>query len=122
MNPLLIRFLKYQLVILFGLIIVSFLTAAALGVQLDISSLTQDLDFQWKAGDLGGVATGAGLAIGLAGLGAGIGMGTASSAIIGAITEKPEMFGKTLIFVVLIEAVAIYGLVISFLLLQKLPA
>lgn len=119
MNPLFTRFLKYQLFILIGLIVVSFMTAAAFGINLDINSIAQ---VEWKAGDIGGVATGAGLAIGLAGLGAGIGMGTASSAIIGAITEKPEMFGKTLIFVVLIEAVAIYGLVISFLLLQKLPS
>jgi V/A-type H+-transporting ATPase subunit K len=110
------RFLKYQIVILLGLIVISFLTAAALGVPLDINSFTQ-----LGVGDYVNIAIGAGLAIGLAGLGAGICMGTASSAIIGAITEKPEMFGKTLIFVVLIEAIAIYGLVISFLLLQQLP-
>ncbi|MHA1911843.1 MAG: ATP synthase subunit C [Candidatus Kariarchaeaceae archaeon] len=57
----------------------------------------------------------AGLAIGLAGLGAAIGMGQAGSAAIGAISEKPELFGKALIFVVFIEAVAIYGLLISIL-------
>ena len=61
---------------------------------------------------------GAGLAIGLAGLGAGLGMGTASAAAIGAIAEKPEMFSKTLIFIVFIEAIAIYGLVIAFMLLM----
>ena len=60
---------------------------------------------------------GAGLAIGLAGLGAGIGMGTAGAAAIGAITEKPETFGRAIIFLVFIEAVAIYGLVIAILLL-----
>jgi V/A-type H+-transporting ATPase subunit K len=58
---------------------------------------------------------GAGLAVGLAGLGAAIGMGQAGSAAIGAISEKPELFGKTIIFVVFIEAVAIYGLLISIL-------
>ncbi len=61
---------------------------------------------------------GAGLAIGLAGLGAGIGMGTASAAAIGAIAEKPEVFTKTLIFIVFIEAIAIYGLVIAFMILM----
>jgi len=58
---------------------------------------------------------GAGLAVGLAGLGAALGMGQAGSAAIGAISEKPELFGKTIIFVVFIEAVAIYGLLISIL-------
>ncbi len=60
---------------------------------------------------------GAALAIGLAGAGAGLGLGTTGAAAIGAISEKPEMFGKTLVFVVLVETIAIYGLLISLLLL-----
>ncbi len=63
-----------------------------------------------------GLALGAGLALGLAGVGAAIGMGTASAAALGAITEKPETFGKSILYVVFIEAVAIYGFVIAFLL------
>lgn len=59
---------------------------------------------------------GAGLAVGLAGIGSGIGMGIAGSSAIGAITEKPEVFGKAFLFIVLIEAVAIYGLLVSILL------
>lgn len=68
-----------------------------------------------------GIAIGAGLAVGLAGVGAALGMGTASAAALGAITEKPETFGKSILYVVFIEAVAIYGLVISFLLLGYIP-
>ena len=68
-------------------------------------------------GDTGAKYIGAGLAVGLAGIGAGIGLGTAGAAAIGAISEKPEVFGKSLIFVVLVEAIAIYGLLISLLLL-----
>jgi F0F1-type ATP synthase membrane subunit c/vacuolar-type H+-ATPase subunit K len=60
-----------------------------------------------------GIAIGAGLAIGLAGGGAAIGLGTAASAAIAAITEKEEMFGKALIFVVLIEGIAIFGFLIA---------
>jgi V/A-type H+-transporting ATPase subunit K len=66
---------------------------------------------------IGGLAIGAGLALGLAGVGAGLGMGTASAAALGAITEKPETFGKSILYVVFIEAVAIYGFVIAFLLI-----
>lgn len=60
---------------------------------------------------------GAGLAVGLAGVGAGIGIGTAGAASIGAIAEKPEMFGKTMIYVAFAEAVAIYGLLIALMIL-----
>ena len=68
-----------------------------------------------------GLAIGAGLAIGLAGIGASLGMGTASAAALGAITEKPETFGKSILYVVFIEAVAIYGFVIAFLLIGYVP-
>jgi len=70
----------------------------------------------------GDIAVGAGLAIGLAGLGAGVGMGNASAAAIGAITEKPEVFGKSMIFIVMMEAIAIYGLVIAILLFGEVGA
>jgi V/A-type H+-transporting ATPase subunit K len=115
MNPKLKTFLKMQLLILGSAFIFGIFTLGGLGGSASTSALSA-----LGAGDYGGIATGAGLAIGLAGLGAGVGMGTAGAAAIGAITEKPEVFGKSLIYVVLIEAVAIYGLVISFLLIQQL--
>ncbi|MFW9922952.1 MAG: ATP synthase subunit C [Candidatus Thorarchaeota archaeon] len=62
------------------------------------------------------IAIGAGLAIGLAGTGAGIGLGTAAASAAAAITEKPESFGKLLVLLALIEAIAIYGFVIAFVL------
>ncbi|OFV67909.1 MAG: ATPase, F0/V0 complex, subunit C [Candidatus Syntrophoarchaeum caldarius] len=69
----------------------------------------------------GMAALGAGLAIGIAGLGAGIGVGTSGAAAVAASAEKPEMFGKAIIFVALAEAVAIYGLLVAFLLYTKVP-
>jgi len=68
-----------------------------------------------------GIAVGAGLAVGLAGIGGGLGMGTASAAALGAITEKPETFGKSILYVVFIEVIAIYGFVIAYMLLGYLP-
>ncbi|MEM1597275.1 MAG: ATP synthase subunit C [Pyrobaculum sp.] len=59
---------------------------------------------------------GAGLAVGLAGLGAGIGVGIAGAAAISALVEKPEERVWYLIFIALAEAIAIYGLLISILL------
>ncbi|MFN3804093.1 MAG: ATP synthase subunit C [Pyrobaculum sp.] len=60
---------------------------------------------------------GAGLAVGLAGLGAGIGVGIAGAAAISAYIEKPEEKVWYLIFIALAEAIAIYGLFISLLLI-----
>jgi ATP synthase subunit C. len=60
---------------------------------------------------------GAGLAIGLTGLGAGIGLGLAGAAAISALVEKPQERIWYLIFVALAEAIAIYGLLISIIIL-----
>ncbi|ATZ61580.2 MAG: hypothetical protein BME93_05880 [Methanosarcinales archaeon Met12] len=65
---------------------------------------------------VGLTAIGCGLAIGLAGL-SGIGQGIAASAGIGATAEKEEMFGKGIVFSVLPETQAIYGLLIAILLM-----
>jgi V/A-type H+-transporting ATPase subunit K len=51
---------------------------------------------------------------------AGIAVGQIGSASLAVIAEKPEMFGKTLIYLGLAEGIAIYGLVMSILLLGKL--
>jgi len=59
------------------------------------------------------------LSTGLATIGAGIAVGTTGSAAIGAIAEKPESFGRALIFVGLAEGIAIYGLIISFMILTR---
>ena len=66
------------------------------------------------------IGLGVGLAMGLVGLGCGYGMGIASSAAIAAITEKPEVSGKTVLYVVFIEAIAIYALIVSIMLTGKI--
>ena len=63
---------------------------------------------------------GIGLPTGLATIGAGIAVSSVGSASLAVITEKPEMFGRTLIYLGLAEGIAIYGLVVSILLLGKL--
>jgi V/A-type H+-transporting ATPase subunit K len=61
---------------------------------------------------------GAAFATGLAAIGSGIAVGIAGAAAIGAIAEKPELLGRTLIFVGLAEGIVIYGLIISFMILR----
>ena len=60
---------------------------------------------------------GAALSTGLASIGAGVAVGGAAPAAIGACSEDPKAFGKSMIFVVMGEGIAIYGLVISFMIL-----
>jgi len=65
---------------------------------------------------VGFAAIGCGFAIGFAGL-SGIGQGIAASSGIGATSENEEMFGKALVFSVLPETQAIYGLLIAILIM-----
>ncbi|MBW7573546.1 ATP synthase subunit C [Caproiciproducens faecalis] len=61
----------------------------------------------------------AALVTGLAGIGGGIAVAAAAPAAIGATSEDPKAFGKALIFVALGEGIALYGLLISILILNK---
>ena len=61
----------------------------------------------------------AAISTGLASIGAGIAVSGTGAAAVGAIAEKPEAFGRSLIFVGLAEGIAIYGLIISFLVLPR---
>lgn len=70
---------------------------------------------------LGFIAIGAGLAVGLAGIGTGMAQKDIGAAAVGAITEDPKMMGKALMFMVLPETVVIFGLVIAILALFVLP-
>ncbi len=63
---------------------------------------------------------GAGIPTALSTIGAGIAVGPIGAASLAAITEKPENLGRTLIYLGLAEGIAIYGLVVSILLLNKI--
>jgi V/A-type H+-transporting ATPase subunit K len=63
---------------------------------------------------------GAAVATGLSAIGAGIAVANVGTAAIGAIAEKPELFGRLLILVGLAEGIAIYGLIVSILILNRL--
>jgi F-type H+-transporting ATPase subunit c len=70
-----------------------------------------------------GIAIGAGLAIGLAGLGCGIGQGVAAQGAVQGIARNPgaanQIQTPMLIALALIESIALYGLIIGFLLQGK---
>jgi len=78
------------------------------------------------AGSVTEISIGTGLAfIGIAlptalsTIAAGIAVGPIGAASLAAVSEKPEMFGRTLVYLGLAEGIAIYGLVLSILLLNR---
>lgn len=73
------------------------------------------------AGNASGMAfIGAAAATGLSCIGGGIAVGNAAPAAIGATSEDPKAFGKAIIFVALGEGIALYGMLISIMILSKI--
>lgn len=62
----------------------------------------------------------AAISTGLSALGAGLAVSNVGSAAIGAMAEKPEILGRTLIVIGLAEGIAIYGLIVSILILNQI--
>jgi V/A-type H+/Na+-transporting ATPase subunit K len=62
---------------------------------------------------------GAGIAVAGSTIGAGFAVAYTGAAALAAVSEKPEMFGRSLVFVGLSEGIAIYGLVVSIILIGK---
>jgi len=75
---------------------------------------------KWSA--KGYIAIGAGLAVGLAGIGTGIAQSNIGSAAVGAVAEDDKNFTNGLIFTAIPETVVIFGLVISALLIFVMGA
>ena len=99
---------------------VAIIALMVLGVQ-DVMAQVE------AAGGIKEVSLGLGLAlvgIGLptagAAIAAGIAVGPVASAALAVIVEKPELFGRSLVYLGLAEGIAIYGLVMSILLLGKI--
>ena len=61
----------------------------------------------------------AAISTGLAAIAAGIAVAYVGAAAIGAISEKPELTGRALIFVGLAEGIAIYGLITAIMILGR---
>ena len=72
------------------------------------------------AGADGMAYIGAAAATGLSCIGGGIAVGNAAPAAIGATSEDPKAFGKAIIFVALGEGIALYGMLISIMILSNI--
>ncbi len=90
-----------------------------------IVAFSGTVSVQAAAGEAGGLSTGLGflaaaLVTGLSGIGSGIAVASSASAALGAISEDGSLFGKSMIFVAMAEGIALYGLIISFMILGRL--
>jgi len=131
-----------------GLITLSLVGIMALGVYFEMRPLTQRLKPpRWLKGTVGAnlilfvaaeagllfigvhdaMAAGLGLALigigiptALATIGAGIAVSSVGAASLAVIAERPEVFGRTLVYLGLAEGIAIYGLVVTILMLGKI--
>lgn len=89
-----------------------------------ISSVQEDQAEEEAAEPVSDLSKGLGLlaaalVTSLAGIGGGIAVAAGAPAAIAATSEDPKSFGKSLIFVALGESIALYGVVISILILNK---
>ncbi|AFZ71121.1 F0F1-type ATP synthase, subunit c/archaeal/vacuolar-type H+-ATPase, subunit K [Caldisphaera lagunensis DSM 15908] len=101
--------------------LISIMAAFITGIAITHAATTSSSITQASAYAELGKAIGAGLAIGLAGIGGGYSVGVAGAAAISAIAENRELFGTSFIFVVLGEGIAIYGLLVAIIILFVLP-
>ena len=72
-----------------------------------------------SSSDDGSKLIGAGIAFGLAAVGAGIGLGYVGSAGLAVISENPALQSKVFIFIGMVESIAIYGIVMMFIILGQ---
>ena len=104
----------------FGILVVMSLTlfsqgASAASEAVEAGSIVSSDGF---AQGMGYIA--AALAVGLSGLGGGIAVSASASAALGALSENDSLFGKSIVYVGMAEGLALYGLLIGFMILSKL--
>jgi len=83
-------------------------------VDLGVAELTIEMVAESQ---MGLKALGAGLAVGLTGIGAGVAEMGIGSAAVGATAENKDIFGLALLLTVIPETIVIFGLVVSLLIL-----
>ncbi len=114
------KYLAMNVVLFFGILLTSSLILFGTGVSAAETGAVME-----EGTSPGGLAVGMGylaaaLVTGLSCIGGGIAVSSSASAALGAISENPNLLGKSLIFVGLAEGVCLYGLIISFMILGKI--
>ena len=110
-------YLTANIFLFFGAVIIANIVA--------FTNTSAALAAETTSASAGGLSTGlgyiaAGLVTGLSCVGGGIAVASAASSALGAISEDGSIFGKSMIFVAMAEGIALYGLIISFMILGQL--
>ena len=100
----------------FGAVVICFLIVGSNNIVLATETAGAATQAGLTLGD-GFKYLAAALSTGLATIGTGLAVGSTGSSAIGAVSEDPTISGKTLIFVGMAEGIAIYGMIISILIL-----
>lgn len=96
-------------VIILGVFVVTFIPDVVKAASDTVAAATNGLAY-----------IAAGLSTGLACIGSGYAVASVGAAALGALSEDPKVFGKTLIYIGLAEGIAIYGLIISIMIITGL--
>ena len=91
----------------------------ALSAVFLISGITDLAYAQGESSADGSKLIGAGIAFGVAAGGAGVGLGYVGSAGLAVISENPALQSKVFIFIGMVESIAIYGIVMMFIILGQ---
>ncbi len=102
MKPLMLLLLTTMLISISGLMAVAYAQEESVG-----------------GSDSGAKLIGAGIAFGVAAGGAGVGLGYVGSAGLAVISENPALQSKVFIFIGMVESIAIYGIVMMFIILGQ---
>lgn len=103
-----------NMLLIFGILMTSTIIMLTGGRAMAAGEVTADVT---TGADDGLRYLAAALSTGLATIGTGIAVAASASAALGAISEDASLLGKTIIFVGLAEGIAIYGLIVSILIL-----
>lgn len=110
------KILRFHVSTLFSVVAAAFIFILLGGVTANAASADAAAAASGSSEGLRYIA--AALSTGLAGIGAGIAVSATGSAALGALSEDPKILGKALVFVGLAEGIAIYGLIISIMILN----
>ena len=110
------RILRTNLFVFLPLLIAAIVIMAPQSINAETGEVTSGV-FSSSQG-IGYIS--AALSTGIAALASGYAVAVVGSAALGAVSENPSLLGKTLIFVGLAEGIAIYGLIVSIMILGRL--
>ena len=109
-----------RVVVISGVCMLVFAVVLGAGLSAAFGAEAEPAAKAAASGATGWVALAIAISVASGALGAGYAVGKVGSAALGAASERPEIIGRALVFVVIAEGIAVWGLVGAILLIGKL--